>query len=325
MNSIRSFFDPPENAQKCPEGNTETSGQNADSSGRDRSWCFTSFKMDKTPLEKCADIDKVRWLIWAPEICPTSERPHWQCYVYLRDKASRKTLQRIFSGEKFNCRIANGSFEDQINYIRGPYKKDDKEKPFNPDWQEYGKQPEQGKRKDLDQLRDSIMNGEQTVDQICESNPVMYHQYGRTLNKLEEIALRRKFRTEMTKGIWYWGPTHTGKSHNTFEGFHPDTHYLLNHRDGGWWDGYTGQDTVILNEFRASDIYTYDYILELVDKWPMKVNRRGREPLPFISKTVIITSSLHPEDIFWRRNEKDSLEQLKRRFTFIHLNKRYEK
>lgn len=320
MESINSFF-ASKNAQKCPEGNTETSGQNAQ---RDRSWCFTSFKMDKTPLEKCADIDKVRWLIWSPEVCPKTKKEHWQCFVYLRDKASRKTLQRIFSGEKFHCDIACGSFDEQLNYIRGPYDKDGKSKPVNPDFQEYGKRPEQGKRKDLDQLRDSIINGEQTVDQICESNPIMYHQYGRTLNKLEEIALRRKFRTEMTKGIWYWGPTGTGKSHKAFENYHPDTHYLCNHRDNGWWDGYAGQHTVIINEFRGNDIYTYDYILELVDKHPVKVNRRGREPLPFISKTVIITSSLHPEDVFWRRNEKDSLEQFKRRFEIIHLANRYE-
>jgi len=317
MESVKNFFSP-KSERKCSEGNTKTSEQTGPPKGRSRKWCFTSFRMDKDPLKKCTDIDSVRWLIWAPEICPETMRPHWQCFVYMRNNISYRVLQNTFGGEKFNCRIAGGSLEEQINYIQGPWEKDEKKKPFNPDFKEYGKKPEQGLRQDLDQVRDSIMNGTD-VDEICESNPILYHQYGRTLNRLEDIALRRKYRTEMTKGIWYWGRTDIGKSHHAYGDFHPDTHYVLNHRDKGWWDGYKGQETVIINEFRANDVFTYDYFLELCDKWPMTVSRRSREPCPFISKKIVVTSSIHPADIFWRRNEKDSMKQLYRRFEIVEL------
>lgn len=319
MESVKNFFSP-KSERKCSEGNTKTSELTGPPKGRSRKWCFTSFKMDKTPLQKCTDIDSVRWLIWAPEICPETKREHFQCFVYTRNEVSYRVLQNIFGGEKFNCRMANGTLDEQINYIQGPYEKDGKKKALNPDFKEYGKKPEQGLRRDLDQVRDSIINGTD-VDEICESNPVLYHQYGRTLNRLEDIALRRKFRTEMTQGIWLWGGTGVGKSHEAFQNFHPDTHYVLNHRDKGWWDGYKGQETVIINEFRGNDIYTYDYILELCDKYPMTVSRRSREPCPFLAKTIIITSSLHPADVFWRRNEKDNLDQLKRRFVIRELTR----
>lgn len=41
----------------------------------------------------------------------------------------------------------------------------------------------------------------------------MYHQYGRTLNAVEDITLRQKYRKWMTEGIWIYGKTGVGKSH----------------------------------------------------------------------------------------------------------------
>lgn len=150
-----------------------------------------------------------------------------------------------------------------------------------------------------------------SVDQIAEEYPMLFHQYGRTLSKLEDIALRKRSRQWMTQGIWYWGPTGVGKSHQAFKDFDPSTHYVWKN-DKGWQDGYTGQETVIINDFRGE--LPYNELLQLVDKWPHTLSRRGREPVPFLAKTVIITSSLPPEDCYRRRAAEDSIEQLNRRF-----------
>ena len=66
---------------------------------------------------------------------------------------------------------------------------------------EYGEKPKQGFRTDLEAIKDDILGGVVTCDDVCVINPNMYHQYGRTLNKLEDIALRRKFRTWMTNAL----------------------------------------------------------------------------------------------------------------------------
>ena len=50
------------------------------------------------------------------------------------------------------------------------------------------------------------------MDETRVDDPEFYHKYGCTLHRVEDIALRKKFRTEMTEGTWYWGPTATGKS-----------------------------------------------------------------------------------------------------------------
>jgi len=121
----------------------------------------------------------------------------------------------------------------------------------------------------------------------------------------------------MTEGFWYYGPTGVGKSHTVYDGFTPKTHYVWKN-DNGWQDGYAGQETVIINDFRGEGL-PYNELLQLVDKWPYTLRRRGREPVPFLAKRVLITSSLHPRDVYNRRAIEDNLLQLTRRFTITEI------
>jgi len=301
-----------ENAQKCPKGNTKPLGKNQ----RNRSFVLTSF-LDTPPFY---DEDKCKYLLYAPEVCPDTGRKHWQGYVYFYDKKSLKQAQKILKCPQVHFEVAmSEDVEHQKDYIIGPYEKDGKVKPHNPEHKVFGNEPNQGKRSDLIELKDKILTGELSCDNIITEMPEYYHQYGRTLDKLEDLRMSKLYRTEMTKGIWYHGATGTGKSHEAFKGFNPDTHYVLPD-DNGWWDNYKQQETVIINDFRGR--ITYNEMLQLVDKWPYQVKRRGRPPLPFTSKRVIVTSSLHPASVYCNRNEEDSLEQLYRRFELIYLTEK---
>lgn len=214
------------------------------------------------------------------------------------------TNQRLNKMKKINNEIhwetRKGTAEQAANYCK-------KEN----NYYEIGEisKPKQGKRNDLILIKNEIMEGRE-VDEITLENPMVFHQYGRTLNKIEDIYLRTKFRTEMTECHWYFGPTGSGKSHKAFENFDPKTHYLFKN-DNGWWDGYTQQEIVIINDFRGE--IPYNQLLQLIDKWPMNVKRRNREPMPFTTKKIIITSSLAPQAIYKHRMEEDNIEQLLRR------------
>lgn len=305
------------NAQKCPEGNTNTSGQNLN--GRVRHYpSFTYYPYDASGnllLDASGDIqtphfheELVKYLIYGLETCPTTGRWHWQGEVYFYDKVSLKTAQKILiigkshmeNFLKFDAIASNNYCKKEGHYF------------------EFGTPPAQGRRTDLDALKNDIMSGHLKVDEIILSNPIMYHQYGRTLEKIEDLKMSKIFRKEMTKGIWLYGDTGCGKSHKAFENFTPDTHYNVPN-DNGWWDNYKQQETVIINDFRGH--IKYDELLQLVDKWPYTVNRRGRCPLPFTSKTVIITSPLRPEEVYCNRNEKDNIAQLYRRFDVIEVKR----
>lgn len=271
---------------------------------KSRLWCFTNYDLEfdyQSYFDKC----NVRYILYGLETCPSTDRLHHQGFVYFKSpRASIKTVAK----ELNNCHVeqCQGSIESNIKYCS----KDD-------NITEFGVRPTQGCRTDLNKIKDDILNGTKVEDLLLE-NPAIYHQYGRTLNKLEDIALRKKFRQWMTKGIWLWGPTGVGKSHLAFHNFHPDTHYVLPN-DGGWWDGYTGQEVVIINEFRAGTML-FSELLDLVDKWPKTVRRRNREPVPFLAKKVIITSPERPEDVYYNLSQYDKLDQLFRRFDVIHIS-----
>ena len=56
-----------------------------------------------------------------------------------------------------------------------------------------------------------------------------------------------------------------------------------------------------------------------MDKWPFYVPRHGKEPVPFLAKHVIVTSSLPPAQVYKNREQEDSLDQLLRRVKVTDL------
>lgn len=268
-------------------------------STRSRAWCFTLNNYTEVD-EKTIDDIECQYCIYGKEIAPTTNTIHLQGYIYFTNAITFNSIKKKLPN-KCHIEKAMGSPQDNVKYCS---------KEGNTKVR--GKQPIQGERKDLNEIKDDILKGK-TVDEIVKEDPMIYHQYGRTLEKLEDIAQRSKYRTEMTTCEWITGPTGSGKSHKAFEGFTPETHYNLNTEDHGWFDGYTGQDTVIINDFKGE--IKYGTLLKLIDKWPMNVPRRNRQPTPFVSKHIIITSIMRPEDVYHNLYEKDGIDQLLRRIT----------
>lgn len=246
----------------------------------------------------------VTYCVFGKEVCPHTGNNHLQFFVYFKNA---KTIAQAMKWVK-----KNWTFTRPVDPMQGTPKQAADYCKKDGDWTEWGVLPEKGKRGDLDEVKEQVMSGEVTVDELAESDPMIVHQYGRVLDRIEDIANRKKVRTEMTKGIWIHGPTGCGKSHDANELAKYGSVYWHNCSDKGWWDGYTGQDTVILNDYRGG--IAYGELLQMVDKWPYTVPRRGRQPMPFTSKTVIVTSSLPPAGCYKNLAAEDSLKQLERRF-----------
>jgi len=247
----------------------------------------------------------------AEEICPTTGTSHIDGY-YEYPAPRRATTER----KKFTKAFGPGYGDLDTAYGTTAENQDYSQKDEGTYIQVGTPSVGQGFRTDVESHCTEVLSGKRSVDAIAVEEPRFYHQYGRTLHKIEDLALRQRFRTSMTRGTWLWGPTGVGKSHRAFEGYRPDTHFLWKD-DKGWQDGYPGQATVIINDFRGE--ITYNQLLQLVDKWPHTLPRRGREPVPFLAEHVIITSSLSPELVYHRRNAEDSLDQFNRRFTVVHM------
>ena len=272
-----------------------------------RLWCFTSFNLE-IDYANIIDTSTAEYIAYGVESCPTTGKTHHQGFIYFSGaRGSKKQVGKLLSNS--HVEMCRGNLDQNSDYCAKQN-----------DLVEFGSKPKQGFRNDLEAVKDLILEQKLSVDEICVENPSLYHQYGRTLNKLEDIALRKKFRNFLTVGKWYWGKTGTGKSHLAYQDFHPDTHYDYPN-DGGWWDGYKGQPIVIINEFRGS--ITMAEILTLCDKYPKTVRRRCREPVPFLAKTIIVTSALPPEQVYCNCDCNDSIAQIYRRFDVVKMEQKW--
>lgn len=167
--------------------------------------------------------------------------------------------------------------------------------------------------------RDQIVAGVH-IDEITMEQPHIYHQYGRTLNRVQVLSNRGVKREWMTKGIWYHGPTGTGKSYTALKDYDVKTHYIWPN-DGMWCDGYRGQEIVVINDYRGTMAeLQYQDLLNMVDWTPYWVRRRGEEPTPFLAKTVIVTSSMSPTELWEGKvGGVDNIAQMLRRFSVVYL------
>lgn len=269
--------------QKCPEGNTRSSVHRA------RLFCYTAFG-DSPPTIHC------QYHAYGEETCPSTGRRHWQGFVYFSNARTFSAVRKLLAPH--HVEACRGSLADNERYCS-------KEGTYT----EIGVKPSQGTRNDLRSVVDAIKDGTTTVGDIIMENPEYYHQYGRTLERAEDLINRSRVRNFVTQGFWFWGPTGSGKSRLAFS---VSDDYYVKPSDGRWWDSYSGQHTVIIDDFRG-DI-GYSELLRLCDRYPMTVPRRGREPYPFLSKIIIITSALKPEEVYTDLSYHDSLDQLHRRF-----------
>jgi len=256
---------------------------------------------------------QIRYICYGKETCPKTGKFHHQLFMYMRGNTTYGKKQLGKLGGMF------GPIHCHVEPMWGRVDENEYYCSKESELIKHGDEPKQGRRGDIDECAASIMAGELTVDQLCVENPGFFHQYGRTMDRIEAIALRKRWRSWMTLGEWITGPTGAGKSHRAFKMWDPETHYSLNIQDGGWWDGYTGQETVVINEFRGQ--IAFSELLDLVDKWPKTVRQRNKEPVPFLARKVIISSICGPRECY-PNVALDRWGQFDRRFTVIHVDHR---
>lgn len=103
----------------------------------------------------------------------------------------------------------------------------------------------------------------------------------------------RNPKNEVTVKVFV-GPTGTGKSRAAFDEA-PHAYIMMRPQKSSgsiWFDGYTGQDTVILEEFYGW--LPWDFILRLFDRYPLRVEQKGTT-VEMAATKFIITSNHFPE------------------------------
>lgn len=111
----------------------------------------------------------------------------------------------------------------------------------------------------------------------------------------------------------FFGRSGTGKSRLAWEQAGP--HAYPKDPRSKWWDGYQGQEHVVIDEFRGS--IDVSHILRWLDRYPVRVERKGSS-ICLRATTFWITSNLDPEQ-WYSDLDSMTLEALKRRLTNIRF------
>jgi len=167
----------------------------------------------------------------------------------------------------------------------------------------------QGARTDIHALYEKLKNGASMGD-VMDLEPTLQHiQIAEKWQKYKAVKRPNGPR----QVLWFYGPTGTGKTRAAYE-IDPDLLAIqpVTHTAPVWFDGYTGQKTVLLDDLRPSAI-AYAKLLRLLDRYTMQEQVKGGMVWANY-ETIIVTSALGPHE--WPTDDT-GVEQLLRRIVTV--------
>lgn len=117
------------------------------------------------------------------------------------------------------------------------------------------------------------------------------------------------------KVFWYYGETGSGKTRTAIqECENQGLDYWLSNADDKWFDGYTGQKAVIIDDIRASN-WDFSRLLRLTDRTRILVPVKGGH-VWWRPEIIYITAPGTPREVYSNHSTGESfdgIEQLERR------------
>lgn len=265
----------------------------------DTQW-VDAVQIERDILPKVAE--ETRYLIGQIERCPETKKLHFQGYVYFSNARTASGVKKWLGGycRKFHVEAAKGSADQNYAYctkdasrVAGPF--------------ESGDRPEQGKRSDVEGLVQRLKSGA-SEREICEEFPGYVLRYGRGVDRLR-AGLNGRRGWPMEVHVLY-GPPGAGKSRRAWDD-DPSAYAAIVAKDRIWFDGYSGENTIILDDYRGEAPIAW--LLKFLDRYPMRVETKGGS-LELTSHKIWITSNVSPSE-WYPRALPQELEALQRRFS----------
>lgn len=232
----------------------------------------------------------IKYLRANPEICPDTERFHWQICAVTHNRVRLRQLQSMLQIGNAHCQLAITP-EAVRDYCS---KEETKAVGYEPiEFGEWPDGPTRGRRTDLSRVTDSIRQG-LTIREIASNFPEPFVRYYRGFERLrhyQQLPRRDKPTVEI-----HWGITGAGKTKQVFDRFDQEEIYCKD-PESIWWDGYDGQEVVLVDDFygreQAPAGMSYAYLLRLCDRYPLTVQVKGGYT-QFNPKFIIFTSNKDP-------------------------------
>lgn len=250
---------------------------------------------------------KPKWMIIGKEGLETTT-PHLQCACILVNATTMSALKNKQGFRRAHIEMMGGKPIDSMVYCS----KEDTT-PYI-----YGVLPAQGKRNDLHEITDRIRNGESLRDLAKDDvGAVAIVKYHKGLTILRSLSVSPRDPKYPPTVVWLYGKTGTSKTRCSTQLGRLYGEVWMSSGGLRWFDGYDGQFTAIIDDFRSKQVQ-FSFLLRLLDRYPMTVEFKGGH-VNWAPKLIFITSNKKPEKCFLMRNEHipEDIEQLKRRITKV--------
>lgn len=252
-----------------------------------RHYVFTLNNPDGTyepDLQGWFDSGHLDYACWQMEM-GESGTLHLQGYIELSRSQRLSFVRKVIPGAHWEHR--RGTREQARDYAR----KDDTrvDGPWEIGvWVPGGS----GRRTDIHEYADAI-KGRASLTTLFESFPRQFLAYQRgTMSAIGLYAIQRSWPTELHLLI---GPPGCGKTRFVTDNA-PNCYWKP--PNNKWWDQYSGQEDVCLDDFYGS--MPYNEILRLADRTPLQLEVKGGM-VQFLAKRLWITSNKVPLE--WWKDE----------------------
>lgn len=253
-----------------------------------RNFVFTDYYcMDLLTLCETALPTRIKFIIFQLEECPETKQFHLQGYCETVNPMRYPEIKLMLHEDSLHIEDRKGTQKEAIDYCRKS------ESRIAGPWS-FGCPSIQGWRGDLQEIRDELVNS--SYDDAFLKYPSKFIQYGKGLKEYNNILIKQKM-----KGSWIdrnvcvrWGDPGTGKTRWVKENFNYFEPVINESRV--WFDGYNGEDTILLDEFKW-ERYNLEDLLKLCDGYnPVRVETKGGSIILQHTNVFIVGNS---DPAFW--------------------------
>lgn len=244
------------------------------SSGRSTRWCFT---INNAVANNIVDglRDGIAYIIWQREKGAEGTE-HLQGYVRWKTNVGLPKCRKVIS-DRGHFEIARGDEDANVNYctkadtrVSGPWS--------------FGERAAPGRRTDLAAAAAAVFESG-TIDSVDPSLLVRYWNGFNRVASLKAPPMRKDLSV-----ICLWGKSGVGKTYSVFES-DPTVYRMVMGNAGSWWDGYTGQKTVLFDEFTGG--IPLGKMLQFLDPYPLTLEIKGGTQKALFTR-VFITCNDNP-------------------------------
>ncbi len=270
---------------------------------RSRNYCFTDWKLQDWPTFYNNNKAIVRYLVKGEEIGKESGKKHYQCWIQFFNPKDfnviRKMLKITGKGKLFKMKGTEFQNEEYC-------KKDNK-------WKSFGKFVSQGYRSDLEDIKNSI-DTHQPMKDIWDSHFGTMIRYHSGVQKYREILLRQETKKFRKLNVEFrHGKTDTKKTRSAVEKY--PNHFKIEGPNLRWFDGYEGEETLIIDEY-SNDI-PITKLMGLLDGYQLRLPIKNGFTYANWKK-VIITSNLKKEELHPNAKPEHRRALFRRIHKFVH-------